>query len=513
MVDVDFRELVLTDGQLDGKEAAPPLPEGLADPAKAYPVHEVTAASFSDAVLTHRMDDHDEVLVFLMSRGQAYMRDGDELDPPRRLTAEELAKHLEDLRGDLQVVPWCSPLHAGKREARGLLSLLEDPVFQKLARSGQVIAEYGANSRDMEGRPMRVVVQNESKGAIKALTSAVADYVGKEGAAAALGEALGLWSPWTRGGDIATTYGCELRRYRDAVDVFSHPEAFLAIRDEFGLDAAREYLKGYLALTSRDTWTLEQASVEHFLATCRLLGVSMKPKAFLAYAIGQRRQQGVNVFDGSQWLDVWCDTLAMQDIIHGQVDDKYPNDLFDAHDHLIREAVRVRHAIAPEEAVEATPCALPPFEAHRQALLVNAMEDERYIIRPPLDTEEMLFEARSQRNCLASYVKAFEHGDTDIYLMRRADAPDVPCVTVEVRDGMVRQAYQAMNRDMTKEQADWLLGWCRERGIAPNSRFMPQCVDLHYEGDAAGRHGARVDTMAAARREDRLHNRPGRWRG
>jgi hypothetical protein len=48
--------------------------------------------------------------------------------------------------------------------------------------------------------------------------------------------------------------------------------------------------------------------------------------------------------------------------------------------------------------------------------------------------------------------------------MRAADNPDKSLVTVEVRDGRVRQAFQACNRQITQQQRRWLRKWCDECG-------------------------------------------------
>lgn len=507
MAEISFKDVMLTDAQLDGSEPAPPVPEGLSDPSVLWPEVEVVASSFADSVVIHRMDDHDELIFLLMSRGQAYVRDADGLGGPRRLTPTELDDHLQAVpAGGLAAVPWSTPLKPGRTAAAGFLSLFEDPLFQRLARTGQVVAEYGSEASVMEGRPMAVVIGSQGKGLTKAILSALADHVGDRGAATALGQALGLRSPWARDADVATEAGCSLVRYHDALDVLEHPEPLVALAEAYGLDTMREYVRGFLALSARDTWQIEQASLRDFLDITSSLGIAMKPKAFLAYGIAQREVQGANAFDGAHWLDLWADTLAMQDIVHGSVDDKYPDALLATHDRLVREAVRVRHAIADSApGAEAS----DPFEEHRRELDENSYEDDEFLIRPPRDVDEMLTEAREQGNCLAGYVRAFEHGDTDIYLMRRASAPEVPCVTVEVRDGNVRQALQRHNATMSSEQRAWLGRWCDAHGIRHDSPDHILGVGIQYRDGNARRH---VDPVMAAREQDRRTNRPGLWR-
>ena len=74
--------------------------------------------------------------------------------------------------------------------------------------------------------------------------------------------------------------------------------------------------------------------------------------------------------------------------------------------------------------------------------------------------QEILDEANAQDNCVAGFIDKYARGDAEIWLMRRADSPDESLVTVEVRDGRVRQAFQSHNRQVTAEQRRVLMDWC-----------------------------------------------------
>ena len=78
----------------------------------------------------------------------------------------------------------------------------------------------------------------------------------------------------------------------------------------------------------------------------------------------------------------------------------------------------------------------------------------------------MLSEAEAQGNCLATYIPKVASGATDVYVMRSAERPDASLVTVEVRRGTVRQAFQSHNRQLTEDQRAWLSEWCESQGIA-----------------------------------------------
>ena len=74
--------------------------------------------------------------------------------------------------------------------------------------------------------------------------------------------------------------------------------------------------------------------------------------------------------------------------------------------------------------------------------------------------QEILDEVNAQSNCASGFIDKYARGDTEIWLMRRADSPDVPLVTVEVRDGRIRQAFRSHNRQVTAEQRRVLRDWC-----------------------------------------------------
>lgn len=94
--------------------------------------------------------------------------------------------------------------------------------------------------------------------------------------------------------------------------------------------------------------------------------------------------------------------------------------------------------------------------ARAEALSGNSYESDGYLIRPAASVQEILDEANAQSNCVASFIDKYAAGRTDLWLMRDADDPDTPLVTVEVRDGAVRQAFQSYNRQITASQRAFL---------------------------------------------------------
>lgn len=75
-----------------------------------------------------------------------------------------------------------------------------------------------------------------------------------------------------------------------------------------------------------------------------------------------------------------------------------------------------------------------------------------------------LDEANVQHNCVSSFIDKYASGQTDLWLMRKASDPDRPLVTVEVRGGAIRQAFQSHNRQVTAVQRRFLSDWCEAVG-------------------------------------------------
>ena len=65
---------------------------------------------------------------------------------------------------------------------------------------------------------------------------------------------------------------------------------------------------------------------------------------------------------------------------------------------------------------------------------------------------------------MAGFIDKYASGQTDLWLMRRADDPDTPLVTVEVRGDAIRQAFQSHNRQVTTAQRRFLADWCEAAG-------------------------------------------------
>lgn len=69
-------------------------------------------------------------------------------------------------------------------------------------------------------------------------------------------------------------------------------------------------------------------------------------------------------------------------------------------------------------------------------------KDKDFFIRPAESSEDLINEGGTLNHCVAvHYMKPYANKETDILMIRRIDNPTQPLVTVEVKEGRVKQAY------------------------------------------------------------------------
>ena len=482
---MDVRELILDEERLSGKAPVDEAPEGLSDPAVVWPEYEVVWRDGPDAVVCHRGDVGDELLVLLMSRGQFYLREPGAC-AVLPLTPTGLASFLEDAPGEgVDAVPWSSPLTPQPSSAAGFCSLVSDPTFSRLARRSMVWAEYGARGGAMASSSVAGCLRSGQKAVVRAAWGACESVLGPEVAPVALGMSCGLTMPWTTDGDVAVLAGVPGSGLVAFRDLFSSLERCVPLRDRIGLDVLRSYMSAWATIDSRPSWTFEAAALEDVLDLADREGIDFKPKALMEYATGEARRRCPDALDRSRWTAEWRDVLVMQLMTDGRVVDKYPESLARTREELMRRMYRNSNGLSADDGRLA--------ERVRQ-LAPNEWVSGDYFIEVPMTAADIVDEGRQQHNCVGGYVSTFASGGTDLYFMRRCDDPDRSCVTVEVRNGEVRQAYGPHNRDMTQDERLWLESWGERCGIRVAASFMPQ-----YAGDAPAAGNARHGNLVDAR--------------
>ena len=127
-----------------------------------------------------------------------------------------------------------------------------------------------------------------------------------------------------------------------------------------------------------------------------------------------------------------------------QISDKYekhPRYFLSTHKIACRNYNRLKHQFDEQN-----------FQKQRKPEYEMSYKD--YVFIYPKTTQEIKDEAVQQNNCVASYIQNVIDGCCHILFLRKKDAPNASLVTIEVNNGIVVQARQAYNREITAEQQE-----------------------------------------------------------
>lgn len=84
--------------------------------------------------------------------------------------------------------------------------------------------------------------------------------------------------------------------------------------------------------------------------------------------------------------------------------------------------------------------------------------DDTYIVAMPSTCADMCKEAICQENCLMEYVDRHASGKTTILFLRKKNKPNIPYVTIEVKNSQITQVYGYCNTRPEKEVYQFLIG-------------------------------------------------------
>lgn len=95
--------------------------------------------------------------------------------------------------------------------------------------------------------------------------------------------------------------------------------------------------------------------------------------------------------------------------------------------------------------------------------------DDDFMIIVPKSPEDIQEEGRQQKHCIAqAYLNHIACGDTVCVFMRRTSEPDKSLITIEVRNGVIRQACIGKNNVIPDEYRGWIRNWAASKDIEIN---------------------------------------------
>lgn len=134
-------------------------------------------------------------------------------------------------------------------------------------------------------------------------------------------------------------------------------------------------------------------------------------------------------------ISKWNDYLKNCEKLSWNIRDKsiiFPKDLVKAHNHT----TSLINAEKNKEIDKKINKRLPGLKKK------YFFKDKDFFIRPAESSEDLINEGGTLNHCVAvHYMKPYANKETDILMIRKIDNPTVPLVTMEIKNGQVKQAY------------------------------------------------------------------------
>ena len=140
----------------------------------------------------------------------------------------------------------------------------------------------------------------------------------------------------------------------------------------------------------------------------------------------------------------------------------------------------------------------------RRKMLAN---DGDYLIDMPLCSADLTEEGNKLRHCVGGYVNNVANGNTAIYFLRQAFAPNDPWLTVEVRNKQCLQIHGSCNawmgsKDEYFNAVPFLVWWFEEHDIAYNENLLTNMATGYCQ--ASSRREMPTAKIEAYKRSKRL---------
>lgn len=176
-----------------------------------------------------------------------------------------------------------------------------------------------------------------------------------------------------------------------------------------------------------------------------------------------------------QPLNIYGDYLNMAEVINDR--NMAPaklsgfDELLDAHDSLMYIANEKQHEYEQQQ-----------FDILKDEWAKLTETGDEYSIIYPDSPANIITEGRALSHCVASFVKSVSSGSTTILFLRRNSEIKKPLLTIEVRDGKVRQAHGFANCSLESMEAEnpginkFFHDWAKKKKLADTNINSMLCV-------------------------------------
>ena len=183
---------------------------------------------------------------------------------------------------------------------------------------------------------------------------------------------------------------------------------------------------------------------------------NLEVKRTVSYVYYLNTSEGMSMRD---IRDYWLDYLKMSKLVYNKGKyEKYPKYLRSKHDIL-----QIHYNLYKEEFSESL-----FTQAYKDYDYEYSNTTDKYAVIQPKNTQQIKDEGRDLSHCVKSYIKDVIDGRTLIYFMRLKSELDTSLITLEIREGVIKQIRGDFNRNPTSEEFNFIKKFAKQKQLTIN---------------------------------------------
>lgn len=155
--------------------------------------------------------------------------------------------------------------------------------------------------------------------------------------------------------------------------------------------------------------------------------------------------------DGFTTLELWYDYINMAMVMEVPYE-KFPNSLKKEHDLMTRN-----YEYHKKELIE------KQFGKRGEELSKLEYKGEKYLVKTPKTTADIIREGKRLRHCVACYIERIAKGETVVLFIRKKENPEEPFYTFEIQNKQIVQIRGFANKDPEQEIINFVNEWKKEK--------------------------------------------------
>ena len=238
---------------------------------------------------------------------------------------------------------------------------------------------------------------------------------------------------------------------RDLAQEQTNQNAFRnCINLQYDKDFIRSFIMSDLCSTYYRNYKLE------YMLPDIIKEYNLEVKRTVSYVYYLNTSEGMSMRD---IRDYWLDYLKMSKLVYNKGKyEKYPKYLKSKHDIL-----QIHYNLYKEEFSESL-----FTQAYKDYDYEYSNTTDKYAVIQPKNTQQIKDEGRDLSHCVKSYIKDVIDGRTLIYFMRLKSELDTSLITLEIREGVIKQIRGDFNRNPTSEEFNFIKKFAKQKQLTIN---------------------------------------------